>query len=409
VKRVSTSHAGEVVDPRAFACLHKASTAAHASACRNVAAGHLAAAVESVAALGLPPAAAGSQAAAAAAAVSRCLADAHSVLQRGLEAVQQDTARFQPLRRSAQPGAASQPRTQAVLALLRAADTDLELHGAHLQASLAEAALLSSLWAAWTDAHGAAPGSGKPDAQTLRDSAASPASLFFMSAEQQAAVAAPLKAAAEAAEASLRQFDALLRQPTDAGTAPAMLRCADYGLDLGGGIARPLRLLAVLQLLARKPVMSEGLLRSALDRLETDITLRGPQGQPEHWPAAAGPSRYARFPVLLQAAVGGTLHSYGQLLLQWERREEEGKRALSTGAALLDRAAPFLGCRATPVQTAPTDAASAAEAGAARAAGAVSPARLAFMRSSLLAAAAGTVHAGSVSGALAAGFAALTE
>jgi hypothetical protein len=405
VKRVSTSHAGEVVDPRAFACLHKASTAAHASACRNVAAGHLAAAVESVAALGLSAAGAASPAAAAAAAsaVSRCLADAHSVLQRGLEAVQQDTARFQPLRRNAQPGAAPQPRTQAVLALLRAADTDLELHAAHLQASLAEAALLSSLWAAWTEAHGAAPAAGKPDAETLHDSAASPASLFFMSSEQQAAVSAPLKAAAEAAEASLRQFDALLRQPTDAGTAPVMLRCADYGLDLGGGIARPLRLLAVLQLLARKPVMSEGLLRSALDHLETDITLRGPQGQPEHWPAAAGPGRYARFPLLLQAAVGGTLHAYGQLLLQWERREEEGKRVLSTGAALLDRAAPFLGCRAGPVRPA----LDAAPATTARTAGAVSPARLAFMRSSLLAAAAGTVHAGSVSGALAAGFAAL--
>ena len=238
--------------------------------------------------------------------------------------------------------------------------------------------MLSALWAHWSVAPAPAPSS----AVLVLDSAAADD------------LARPLASAMAMAEASVRRMDALLPAGLRDGTAaiapagaPAThLRTADYGLDTSGGAAHPLRVLAALNLLARKPVMAEGLIRAALARLEADVQWRGAGGAALPWPAPAGAARYAHFPPLLSAAVGAALHTFGDLLAQWERREEEGGRTRADAALLLGNAAMHLQPSSGEAAASPL--------------AAVSDARTRFMAGSLVGAAAAATHIGSAGFAL---------
>jgi len=103
------------------------------------------------------------------------------------------------------------------------------------------------------------------------------------------------------------------------------------------------------------------------------------------WPAPAGAARFAHFPPLLGAAVGAALHTLGDLLTQWERREEEGSRARVDAALLLGAAAAQL---------------QPGSGGAAAADPAAADARVRYMARSLVGAAAAATHIGSAGFAL---------
>lgn len=409
---VARCAAGSRTDPRALAALSGAAACAHASALRNVAAAHLAAAAAHAAGDAIPVSApAGSAAAAPAAApaavgsvdpVAALLADAHSALEIALASVSAAIDERQHFRRDTGGNAAVAP----VVAMLQRGDTDLALHKAHIQASLAEVTLMSALWSVWT-APEPAPAADTPAA------AASSSTLFVLPLDLQDALAAPLRSAAAAAETAVKLFDEVSASAVGAaapastssgsgGTSSASgtasckrVRWADYGLDVSGGVARPLRLLSLLQMLGRRPVMAEGLLRSALEHGEGDVTWRNPLGQAIAWPAPAGAARYAHLPVLQRAGIGASWLVYGHLMHQWDKREEEGKRALATAAPLLHAAAQLL-----PAPASASAASAPAASSNANAKPSAAEQRRSFIRSFLVGAAAGTVHVGSASLAL---------
>lgn len=418
---VARTAAGARTDPRVLAAISGAAACAHASALRNVAAAHLAAAAAHASAD--DAAAAGSAAGSATGPeiVAAFLADAHSALEAALAAATAATEERQHLRRDAgsDPAASAASAAAPIVSLLRRGDADLTLHRAHIHASLAEVTLLSALWTAWT-APAAATAAASSDAKDSGPPATSASLLFVLPLELQDALAGPLRTAAAAAEAAVKLFDEVASTATGAegagtgsvagsggsvpasGAAPSAapssgggkrLRWADYGRDVSGGIARPLRLLSLLQMLGRRPVMAEGLLRSALEHGEGDVVWRNAHGQGVAWPAPAGAPRYAHLPVLQRAGIGASWLAYGHLMQQWEKREEEGKRALATAAPLLEAASAMLPAPAgsKPATSAPASAdakPSAVEQ------------RRSFVRSFLVGAAAGTLHVGSVSLAL---------
>lgn len=374
VSKFSALPSSAAVDPRWFAALRGATAAAHASACRNLAASCLVAAAQSLLSGGVGAATEASTTVDAK--VARLLSEAHELVERARATVADAVETAKPLLRSASTDGLAASSREAV-AFLTAVDADLALHGAHSEAALAELVMLSALWA-----HMTAPATAGAQA---RSQAAAQLVLDDAAADD---LARPLASAMALAEASLRRLDALLPSGLRDGSAatssePALLRTADYGVDTSGGASHPLRVLAALHLLARKPVMAEGLLRAALARLEADVQWRGAGGSAIGWPAARGLARYANIPILTGAAVGAALHTMSDLLLQWERREEEGSRAQAEATALLNAAAAHLraGSSSGTLADAPHE-------------------RARFMAKSLLGAASAVVHIGSAGFAL---------
>lgn len=381
-------------DPRLFAAIRGACTAAHSSACRNVAAQYLKLAVSSLADV---------SGADEDEDVAKALSESHQLLTVALDRVNEeiDEARF--LKRDHSDHNGNDSNNTAASLLSCVVDRDLAFHAAHLEASLAELGLLSALWAAWSDAAtkttagGAANGGvhrhedkeggvSNGDGGEINSKSAKPASILLLSNEQQHTLAGPMKRSAEHAEASLKRLSQLV--PADGRVT--RLRFSDYGLDFSGGMARPLRTLALLQLLGRRPVMAEGFLRAALDHHENDLVLRSGSSsntQQQGQRVSTNNGSFELYPHQLQGTIGLTQFVFAHLLLSWEKREGEGNKVLATSKQLLNRFEAVLlgdkGDKGDKVKEAVDD-----------------NARRAFIKGMLLGSAAGSMHVGSTSFAL---------
>jgi len=326
------------------------------------------------------------------------LSQAHGILAHAAAALDADVLEAAPLLRTAADAAPAASchvatMTGAGAAFLSAVDTDLLLHRAHTLASMAEVSLLLALWHAWGNDLGGktVPGTGC--------GGSSHGNIFTFSPEQQDLLGPSVRACSATAGQALRLFqqhDGLCRNVGSSGSmstsehnatigngiVPLLSACgADYGVESGGGISRPLRLLALVHLLEHKPVLSEGLVRGALDRLQDDIVWRDLVGraagqlEQEHNGAEAGGP-----PVWARAAGGACDLVFGHLLLQWEKREPLGATLVAAGSNELRAAAASTQLVGSPhTEIAP---------------------RKAFLWLAAVAAAAGTSHVGSCSQAL---------
>jgi hypothetical protein len=359
------------LDPKLVPALKGAVIAAGSSVCRNMAAFHTQRAISLLKD-------AGNVNSSANAAVGS-LNTAEQLITLALNRIneQLDEARYLKFEKPSSNSAAA----AHVDDFLRSVGNDLSYHAAHLEASLAEITLLSALWSAWSDPQASVHkhedkegGTKNGDGGEINSKSVKPASILLLSNEQQQTLSTPMKQASEHAEASLKRLSQLV--PADGSVTS--LRFSDYGLDFSGGMARPLRILALLQLLGRRPVMAEGFLRAAVDHHENDLILRNAQGQR----ISSNNGAYDLYPRQLQGTIGLTNFIFGHLLLSWEKRESEGNKMLDTSKQLLTRFDDVM--RGTNGSTFAAN----------------EDARRTFIKGMLLGSAAGSMHVGSTSLAL---------
>jgi trimeric autotransporter adhesin len=208
---------------------------------------------------------------------------------------------------------------------------ELRVQRADLTTATAEVGLLMALWSAWQGADsplgvGAAVSSAA-SASASASASATPTTtktspLFPLTAEQNDSIAPVLRTVSTAAEAALREHEAL---EAAYATAPAAERLAttDHGIDFGCGVARPLALIGLLQFMAGKAVTGEGVFRSALDRYAAipSASLGSGGYSPSSLPQHA--AKWAALPVWYGAHIAASLHAYSALLAQWDKRERE--------------------------------------------------------------------------------------
>lgn len=238
---------------------------------------------------------------------------------------------------------------------------DLRAARADIAASTAEVGTLLALWTVWMPgALGAGQGSGTGRAQV-------PKAIFPLDEQEADAVASVVKTASAAAEASLRDYEAIqAAMSTGAveGTGLPLPALSDHGLDPACGMARALRAIAMLQHYTMKSVTAEGLFRAALDKCESVsiVPMPGPSDSSHAEPAPeetnsssaslGGLETSARrwqisLPAMFQAGVAGILLPYGALLAQWDKRERESARITELGRALLAGPCTAFGLSAT--------------------------------------------------------------
>lgn len=199
---------------------------------------------------------------------------------------------------------------------------DLRLMRAELTSAAAELGLITALFSIWQ--------------QPTKD--AKTAVLFPLTDELADAVGPVLKTVSAAAESALKQSEEVEALLKSGATA------ADHGQFLG--VSQPLATIALLQFVAGKAVTGEGLFRAAIDRFSetsrellpvavTSTASSGIEGDVALW--------QSRLSVTQQAQAASTLHVYGALLKQWEKRESEAKKVTSFSESLFSSASKPLG------------------------------------------------------------------
>lgn len=218
---------------------------------------------------------------------------------------------------------------------------ELRQQRADLTCLVAEVGLLMALWTAWNTVpvggHAAAGGTA----------AASEAPLFPLSSDQEELVAPVLRTVSAAAEAALREYEALAAAYASAPAEEAVAM-SDHGIDFGCGVARPLALIGVLQVMAAKFVTAEGVFRSVLEKYEgisakptaaavaaASREISASASQPVAGSLAHKASKWQPLPFQYKAHIGSFLHSYSALLKQWDKREREAEEMNGHALTLL--------------------------------------------------------------------------
>jgi hypothetical protein len=267
------------------------------------------------------------------------LSAAHEHLTTGLDKVNDATKQFKSVSDASREGGQRGAPPPALSDAWRRLGWDLRSSRADIAACVAEVGTLLALWTVWM------PGALAPGAS--RGS-----SLFPLPENEADAIKPVITAASSAAEAALREYEAM-DVAYAAGAGAGMLQ-ADHGLDPGAGTGRALRVIAVLQHVGAKAVTAEGLLRAALDRYAhvagvADEPLGSMQGggAPSTSTGSLGGidasmRGWRALPSLAQAQLAGVLLPYAALLRQWDKREREAERLGEHGYTLLAGAcAPF--------------------------------------------------------------------
>lgn len=266
---------------------------------------------------------------------SSLVASAHTLLSQCLDDLGDALREVQGLKREG--------LTEAGALAFRRAEGDMQWLRARAQAASGELALLSGLQLLWGGLLG--------DAPAATDAAAPPAPVFPLSPSDADALAPVLRASSEACDRALKDYERLrARSPAQEG-ALEVATC-DHGreepLTL---LARPLRLIGVLQHVTQKAVMAEGLFATVADSLEAasaraaklsaqqQASGAAPDASSgDSWPSGSAPP-YPALPLLASAALAAPLlHSYGVLLSQWERREGQAASMLAGADAHYERA-----------------------------------------------------------------------
>lgn len=199
---------------------------------------------------------------------------------------------------------------------------DLRLMRAELTSAAAELGLVTALFSIWQ--------------QPIQDP--KNAVLFPLADDLADAIGPVLKTVSAAAESALKQteeIETLLKSGASS---------ADHGLFLG--VAQPLSTIALLQFVAGKAVTGEGLFRSAIDRFSEASQESSPVSA--RTAASSGIEAsvalwQSRLSVTQQAQAASTLHVYGALLKQWEKRESEAKQVSLLSESLFSSASKPLG------------------------------------------------------------------
>lgn len=154
--------------------------------------------------------------------------------------------------------------------------------------------------------------------------------LFPLSDTERASALPVLKAVHKGANESFREFVAM------EGGAPQF---CEAGVDGGLGKARALRLLGLLSSLEGVSVTAEGAFRGVLDDYSACLTggvlLSSPTPTHSGGVGDAG-KQWQGLPLPFQAHLASTMHAYGAILQQWDKRQGEAK-AFSEGAGALWR------------------------------------------------------------------------
>ena len=306
---------------RLAAFVHAQAAAVRVAARRNVAAGHLFSAVRQGAPASGPAVHVGSR-----------LAAAHTQLEAALAEVDAASAAMAQLTRH---GSSS-----AVCAAMDRLAEDLRRHGVDVRATLCETTLFSGLLAAGWD-----------DNSSSNRGATAPGPLFPLSPDLLDAMTPILRRASEHAHAALKLAEQPQRgdsvvdaagtgtggviEPRTGSSAAAGVGSGvgwgDAGIDTGSGAARPVRLISLLQLVAGRPVVAEGLLRSAVDiqsslrRLSSASRVGSRSGGGGGSMPPPLETTALELPPLHATQAGATLLTLGALLRQWEKREGQGE------------------------------------------------------------------------------------
>lgn len=205
---------------------------------------------------------------------------------------------------------------------------DLRLMRSELTCAAAELGLITGLFSIWQ--------------QPISDS--KNVVLFPLADDLADAVGPVVKVVSAAAESSLKQteeIETLLKSG---------VTFADHGRFRG--VSQPLTTIGLLQFVAGKAVTGEGLFRSAIDHL-TEEASRESSSIQNASSSVAAQTRFgiegdvvlwqSRLSVTQQAQAASTLHVYGALLKQWEKRESEAKLVTTLSESLFISASKPLG------------------------------------------------------------------
>ena len=205
---------------------------------------------------------------------------------------------------------------------------DLRLMRSELTCAAAELGLITGLFSIWQ--------------QPISDS--KNVVLFPLADDLADAVGPVLKVVSAAAESSLKQteeIETLLKSG---------VTFADHGRFRG--VSQSLTTIGLLQFVAGKAVTGEGLFRSAIDHLSEEAARESSSIQNASSSVAAQ-TRFgiegdvflwqSRLSVTQQAQAASTLHVYGALLKQWEKRESEAKLMMTLSESLFISASKPLG------------------------------------------------------------------
>jgi hypothetical protein len=190
-----------------------------------------------------------------------------------------------------------------------------------------ELSLLSALWGIWEVQH-----------DPMKRKSNTP--LFPLLSADQADIHSIISKVADLAQTSVKKYELLQADEQIAGM--------DCGIDLTGEITRPLRTISILQFMAEKPVMSEGLLRGTFDYYQRK-RLRDSQGLHLHGlqglDSASWDVRCISYPPALQISIAGHLQVYSSLLSQWDRRERESAAFGAISERIMARSAKAFGLK----------------------------------------------------------------